>query len=142
MWMWLLGIFSGIMAVNTAMYDQNSQSSNITEHDLNQRAVQTVQYMNVINDWRYLHPDKTTGAINNNDLGWYGIQDIKNILDGNRAFVYQKNTQGLIASLITASNASFLVGTVKNHRIYDSAGADMGVSVPEIIPNNYVVYLN
>lgn len=142
MWMWFLGIFSGFMTINSAMYDQNVQSLKTTEHDLQQRAVQTVQYMNVINDWRYIHPDKVSGTISNDDLGWRGVNDIKNILVNGRAYVYQPNKQGLISSLFTASNSSFLIGTVKNRRIYDTSGNDMGVSVPDVIPNDYIVYLN
>lgn len=142
MWLWLLGIFSGLMAINSAMYDQNIQSLKTTEYDLQQRSVQTVQYMNVINDWRYIHPEKVTGAISNDDLGWRGVNDLKNILVNGRTYVYQPNKQSLISSLFAASNSSFLIGTVKNRRIYDTSGNDMGVSVPDIIPNNYIVYLN
>lgn len=142
MWMWLLGIFSGFMTINGAMYDQNIQVLKTTEYDLQQRAVQTVQYMNVINDWRYIHPDKVTGIISNDDLGWRGVKDIKNILENGRAYVYQQNKQGLISSLFKVSDSSFLIGTVKNSRIYDTSGNDMGVSVPDVIPDDYIVYLN
>ncbi|MDH1321569.1 type IV pilus biogenesis protein PilM [Enterobacter bugandensis] len=47
-----------------------------------------------------------------------------------------------MGTLATVTRNSALLGHVKNRRLIDNQGNDMQVTVPDAIPDTYLVYLN
>lgn len=56
---WLLSVFLGLLVwVNISPHDQTG--AQMQDSTLSQRAIQTVRYINDINDWRYNNPLQKT----------------------------------------------------------------------------------
>lgn len=138
---WILSIFLGfIVWVNVPPGDQAGLQ--LQETTLNQRAAQTVSYINEINDWRYQNPSQQDGTIPDSSLGWSSVPDLHNVLQAGRVYVWQPDTPGLMSALLAQTRQSALVGRVAARRLTDSAGNDMQVAVPASIADGSLVYLN
>ncbi|TLI63101.1 pilus assembly protein PilM [Escherichia sp. E1130] len=138
---WLLSVFTGFLVwVNVPLSDPAGQQ--LQDSELSQRAIQTVSYLNEINDWRYLNPAQKEGIIPDSTLGWSSVPNLNNILQANRVYVWQPDTPGLMSALLAQSRHSALVGRVVSRRLIDSAGNDMQVTVPANIADGSLVYLN
>lgn len=138
---WLLSVFTGFLVwVNVPLSDPAGQQ--LQDSELSQRAIQTVSYLNEINDWRYLNPAQKEGVIPDSTLGWSSVPNLNNILQANRVYVWQPDTPGLMSALLAQSRHSALVGRVVSRRLIDSAGNDMQVTVPANIADGSLVYLN
>ncbi|MEG0280990.1 MAG: type IV pilus biogenesis protein PilM [Morganella sp. (in: enterobacteria)] len=138
---WLLSVFTGFLVwVNVPLSDPAGQQ--LQDSELSQRAIQTVSYLNEINDWRYLNPAQKEGTIPDSTLGWSSVPNLNNILQANRVYVWQPDTPGLMSALLAQSRHSALVGRVVSRRLIDSAGNDMQVTVPANITDGSLVYLN
>lgn len=138
---WLLSIFTGFLVwVNAPLHDP--AGLRLQDCELNQRALQTVSYINEINDWRYRNPAQKDGIIPDSAFGWVSVPDLHNVLQADRAYVWQPDTPGLMSALLAQSRHSALVGRVISRRLTDSAGNDMQVSVPAGIADGSLVYLN
>lgn len=139
---WLLSMFLALFLFTSDMThrDANQASENAVSENL-QRARQTVQYINTINDYLYDHP-QTSGVLSDSVLGFTSVPSLTHIIQSNRAFVYQPDRLGLMGALATVTRNSALLGHVKNRRLIDNQGNDMQVTVPDVIPDTYLVYLN
>lgn len=138
---WILSAFLGFMLwINVPPHDQAGLQ--LQESTLNQRATQTVSYINEINDWRYLNPSQRDGTIPDSALGWSSIPDLHNVLQAGRVYVWQPDTPGLMSALLAQTRQTALVGRVVARRLTDSAGNDMQVAVPADIADGSLVYLN
>ncbi|PKH19358.1 pilus assembly protein PilM [Enterobacterales bacterium CwR94] len=138
---WILSAFLGfIIWVNVPPNDQAGLK--LQESILNQRAVQTVSYINEINDWRYKNPSQQDGTIPDSSLGWSSVPYLHNVLQAGRVYVWQPDTPGLMSALLAQTRQSALIGRVAARRLTDSAGNDMQVSVPASIADGSLVYLN
>lgn len=138
---WILSAFLGfIIWVTVPLSDPANQQ--LQNSELNQQAVQTIRYLNEINDWRYLNPTQTDGIIPDSALGWIPIPDLHNVLQTGRVYVWQPDRPGLMSALLAQSRHSALVGRVISRRLADSAGNDMQVTVPDSIADGSLVYLN
>ncbi|MBC8950061.1 type IV pilus biogenesis protein PilM [Xenorhabdus sp. TS4] len=141
MFYWLLSFFIGFLVIGDISSNLPAEFQR-QESNLNQRAIQTVRYINEINDWRYKNPAQTEGTIPDSSLGWVSVPELHNVLQANRIFVYQENQPGLMSALQTQTNNSALVGKVINRRLIDSLGNDMQITVPAVITDGSLVYLN
>ena len=140
---WLLSAFFGVLVLIAAPVRHEAQVQGQTqESDLNQRAIQTLRYMNALNDWRYDHPGQPDGVIPDSALGWASVPQLQNRVINRRTWVYQPDQPGLMAALLTQTRRSALLGKVSQQRLTDSQGNDMQVSVPPAIPDGSLVYLN
>ncbi|WP_426786163.1 type IV pilus biogenesis protein PilM (plasmid) [Rahnella variigena] len=139
---WLLSMFLALFLFTSDMThrDANQASENAVSENL-QRARQTVQYINTINDYLYDHP-QTSGVPSDSVLGFTSVPSLTHIIQSNRVFVYQPDRLGLMGALATVTRNSALLGHVKNRRLIDNQGNDMQVTVPDVIPDTYLVYLN
>ncbi|HHO9701254.1 type IV pilus biogenesis protein PilM [Citrobacter braakii] len=138
---WLLSVFTGFLVwVSVPLSDPAGQQ--LQDSELSQRAIQTVSYLNEINDWRYLNPAQQDGVIADTTLGWSSVPNLNNVLQANRVYVWQPDTPGLMSALLAQSRHSALVGRVVSRRLIDSAGNDMQVTVPADIADGSLVYLN
>ena len=138
---WILAAFVGfIVWAYFPMHDQSDMQ--LQESTVSQRAIQTVRYINTINDWRYLNPTQKDGVIADSILGWTPVQGLQHILLANRVYVYQADQPGLMAALLNQTRHSALVGKVISRRLIDSLGNDMQISVPGNIADGSLVYLN
>lgn len=138
---WLLSVFTGFLVwVNVPLSDPAGQQ--LQDSELSQRAIQTVSYLNEINDWRYLNPAQKEGVIPDSTLGWSSVPNLNNILQANRVYVWQPDTPGLMSALLAQSRHSALVGRVVSRRLIDIAGNDMQITVPANIADGSLVYLN
>ncbi len=144
----VLSIFLVIFTV-TGFYE-NHDIGNQTENEItvvtNQRAIETVQYINAINDYIYLHPEilNTDGdfKLTSTQVGMEPDYSIYHIVSGKRVYVWQNSQRGLMAALKVQTISSALLGTLANRRLIDNSGGDMEVQVPTEIPNGSIVYLN
>jgi PilM len=138
---WILSAFLGfIMWVNVPPDDQAGLQ--LQENLLNQRAVQTVSYINEINDWRYKNPSQQDGTIPDSSLGWSSVPGLHNVLQAGRVYVWQPDTPGLMSALMAQTRQSALIARVAGRRLTDSTGNDMQVTVPASIADGSLVYLN
>lgn len=127
---------SGVMQRDIATAAITAESS--TQQ---QQAAEIILYLNAINDWLYDHP-QSDGIVSNTVLDTQPPRGTTNILSQGRLYVYQPEKKGLAAALMDQSNQSALIGRVTNRRLTDMQGKDMQVTVPDVIPNGYLVYLN
>lgn len=139
---WLLSMFLALFLFTSDMThrDANQASENAVSENL-QRSRQTVQYINTINDYLYDHP-QTSGVLSDSVLGFTSVPSLTHIIQSNKVFVYQPDRLGLMGALATVTRNSALLGHVKNRRLIDNQGNDMQVTVPDVIPDTYLVYLN
>ncbi|MFN3071446.1 type IV pilus biogenesis protein PilM [Serratia sp. J2] len=138
---WLLSVFLGLLVwVNIPPHDQTG--AQLQDSTLSQRAIQTVRYINDINDWRYNNPSQKDGVIPDSAFGWSSLPELHNVLQADRVYVYQPDQPGLMAALLAQSRHSALVGKVVGRRLIDSFGNDMQVNVPNSIADGSLVYLN
>nr|WP_235661308.1 type IV pilus biogenesis protein PilM [Candidatus Hamiltonella defensa] len=111
-----------------------------------QQAIETVHYINAINDYLYRHPDALKKpnevVLTAAQIGISPHSSIQHVIASERVFVWQPFSPGLMAALKTQTRDSALLGSVKNHRLFDHSGRDMQVVVPERIPDGAMVYLN
>lgn len=139
-----------LVTLSLAGFYQHQQADNLNSTEMTtattQQAIETVHYINAINDYLYRHPD----VIHNpNDVVLTAAQvgitphsPIQNVIASQRVFVWQPFSLGLMAALKTQTHDSALLGSVKNHRLFDNSGRDMQVVLPARIPNGTIVYLN
>lgn len=138
---WLLSVFLGLLVwVNISPHDQ--PGAQMQDSTLSQRAIQTVRYINDINDWRYNNPSQKDGVIPDSAFGWSSLPELHNVLQADRVYVYQPDQPGLMSALLAQSRHSALVGKVVARRLLDSFGNDMQVNVPASIADGSLVYLN
>ncbi|MCU7063473.1 type IV pilus biogenesis protein PilM [Serratia ureilytica] len=141
MFYWILSVFLGFLVlVNISPHDQ--AGTQLQDSTLSQRAIQTIRYINDINDWRYINPAQKDGVIPDSALGWSSVGGLRNVLQADRVYVYQPDQPGLMAALLAQSRHSALVGKVVGRRLIDSVGNDMQVNVPASITDGSLVYLN
>lgn len=111
-----------------------------------QRAIDTVQYMNAINDYLYAHPDvrHSSGEVvlTPAQVGVTSSPALQAVLFNRRVFLWQLPTPGLMAALNTQTVSSALLGHITGRRLVDNSLRDMQVSVPARIPDGAIVYLN
>lgn len=111
-----------------------------------QQAIETVHYMNAIHHHLYLYPDVIKNSnemvLTAAQIGISPHSPIQHVIASERVFVWQPFSPGLMAALKTQTRDSALLGSVKNHRLFDHSGRDMQVVVPERIPDGAMVYLN
>jgi hypothetical protein len=141
MFYWLLSAFLGFI-IWVSVPHQDPVAMRIQDSELSQRAIQTVSYLNEINDWRYHNPSVKDGVIPDSTFGWSSVPNLHNVLQANRVYVWQPDTPGLMSALLAQSRHSALVGRVISRRLIDSAGNDMQVTVPANIADGSLVYLN
>lgn len=138
---WLLSVFIGFLVwSNISPRDQTGTP--LQDSSLSQRAIQTVRYINDINDWRYNNPSQKDGVIPDSAFGWSSLPALHNVLQADRVYVYQPDHPGLMSALLAQSRHSPLVGKVVARRLLDSFGNDMQVIVPDSITDGSLVYLN
>lgn len=138
---WLLSVFLGFL-VWTTLPSYDPTGALLQDSTLSQRAIQTVRYINDINDWRYNNPSQKDGVIPGSAFGWSSLPELHNVLQADRVYVYQPDQPGLMAALLAQSRHSALVGKVVGRRLIDSFGNDMQVNVPASIADGSLVYLN
>ncbi|WP_289347214.1 type IV pilus biogenesis protein PilM [Pantoea stewartii] len=144
----VLSIFLVIFTA-TGFYE-NHDIENQTENEIsvvtNQRAIETVQYLNAINDYIYLHPEILNAdgdfKLTSIQIGMEPDYSIYHIVSNKRVYVWQNSQRGLMTALKAQTMSSALLGTVVNRRLINNGGSDMDVQVPAEIPNGSIVYLN
>ena len=139
---WLLAIFMTVlMSVTSITVSTHISSNEIAQTEVNQQAIQTIAYINSVNDYLYQHP-QSEGVISDDLLFVKAPNGAKNVLQNGRVYVYQPYKIGLLWALTQESLTSALIGHVDAGQLFDVAGTNMGVPVPGIIPDGYIVYLN
>ncbi|MGL9751234.1 MAG: type IV pilus biogenesis protein PilM [Symbiopectobacterium sp.] len=87
-----------------------------------QQAIETVHYINAINNYLYRHPD----VINNPNeivltaakIGITPHSPIQHVIASQRVFVWQPFSPGEMEALKTQTRDSALLGSIKNHRFF------------------------
>lgn len=143
MGVWLYAIFFVIIVINGHYDRRNNFTQNIIsqKNTSNEKAMRVVIYMDGINDHLYNHP-RQSGVLTEFEIGVKVEPDIRHIIQDGRAFVYLPSEPGLMDALKRQTVNSALLGTVENRLLIDNKDVNMLISVPGIIPNGYIVYLN
>lgn len=138
---WMMAFMTGLLLLtvvpprNTNVAMQSAQSA-----EMQAQAVATVRYINLINDKLYDHPQED-GSVTVTAPD-FPMGPVHNIREQGRTWVYQTDHPGLMNALITASLSSYLLGRVHNRQLLDGTGKTTGLTVPNAIPNEAIVYLN
>lgn len=141
---WLLVIFAGFL-LDGLSTDQRAvhEAGQLQDQTQSLRATQMVRYMNRINDWRYLNPTADNVSVSNAQLtGWKSVSGLSNVIAGGRTYVWRAGEPGLMAALLTQTRQSALAGHVVSRRLLDNSGTDMQLTVPAVIPDGSVVWVN
>ncbi|HFP3311148.1 TPA: type IV pilus biogenesis protein PilM [Escherichia coli] len=109
-----------------------------------QQAATFIRYMNAINDYLHQHPERRTagGRLTSAQLGLPGTDTVSHIISQQRVFVWATETPGLMAALREQSNDSALLGRVENGRLLDTAGRALSVTLPSVIPDHVILWMN
>ena len=109
-----------------------------------QQAATFIRYMNAINDYLHQHPERRTagGRLTSAQLGIPGTDTVSHIISQQRVFVWATETPGLMAALREQSNDSALLGRVENGRLLDTAGRALSVTLPSVIPDHVILWMN
>lgn len=141
---WLLVLFAGLFLAGPSQEQRAvQQAGTLQDQTQDLMATQMVRYMNRINDWRYLNPGAGDLSVSDGQLtGWTHVAGLNNVIAGGRAYVWRTGQPGLMAALLTQTRQSALVGRVTARRLVDNAGSDMQLTVPAVIPDGSVVWVN
>lgn len=109
-----------------------------------QQAATFIRYMNAINDYLHQNPERRTagGRLTSTQLGLPGTDTVSHIISQQRVFVWATETPGLMAALREQSHDSALLGRVKNGRLLDTAGRALSVTLPSVIPDHVILWMN
>ncbi|ELD2083749.1 type IV pilus biogenesis protein PilM [Enterobacter hormaechei] len=141
---WLLVIFAGFLLSGPSP-DLRAvhEAGQLQDQTQNLHATQMVRYMNRINDWRYMNPSADNVSVSDAQLtGWKSVTGLSNVIASGRTYVWRSGEPGLMAALLTQTRQSALAGRVVSRRLLDSTGADMQFTVPAVIPDGSVVWVN
>ncbi|EEC8223341.1 type IV pilus biogenesis protein PilM [Escherichia coli] len=108
------------------------------------QAATFIRYMNAINDYLHQHPERRTagGRLTSAQLGLPGTDAVSHIISQQRVFVWATETPGLMAALREQSHDSALLGRVENGRLLDTAGRALSVTLPSVIPDHVILWMN
>lgn len=111
---------------------------------IKQEAVEFIYYANIINDYLYKYPDKRNsgGALTAEQIGITPIYDIHHVIYGKRVYIWASDSEGLMSALQQQTKNSAMLGRVKNNKLVDNQGVDMGVNIPSSIPEDSIVFVN
>ncbi|HFV4392249.1 TPA: type IV pilus biogenesis protein PilM [Escherichia coli] len=109
-----------------------------------QQAATFIRYMNAINDYLHQNPERRTagGRLTSAQLGLPRTDTVSHIISQQRVFVWATETPGLMAALREQSHDSALLGRVKNGRLLDTAGRALSVTLPSVIPDHVILWMN
>ncbi|EIY9046710.1 TPA: type IV pilus biogenesis protein PilM [Escherichia coli] len=109
-----------------------------------QQAATFIRYMNAINDYLHQNPERRTagGRLTSTQLGLPGTDTVSHIISQQRVFVWATETPGLMAALREQSHDSALLGRVENGRLLDTAGRALSVTLPSVIPDHVILWMN
>ncbi|MGF7228182.1 type IV pilus biogenesis protein PilM [Pantoea agglomerans] len=141
---WLLVIFAGLLLGGLSPEQRAVRDAGqLQDQTQNQRATQMVRYMNRINDWRYQNPAADNISVSDAQLsGWKSVPGLNNVIASGRTYVWRAGEPGLMAALLMQTRHSALAGRVVSHRLLDNSGTDMQLTVPTVIPDGSVVWVN
>ncbi|EHU3858443.1 type IV pilus biogenesis protein PilM, partial [Escherichia coli] len=71
-----------------------------------------------------------------------GTDTVSHIISQQRVFVWATETPGLMAALREQCNDSALLGRVENGRLLDTAGRALSVTLPSVIPDHVILWMN
>ncbi|HCO9501950.1 TPA: type IV pilus biogenesis protein PilM, partial [Escherichia coli] len=109
-----------------------------------QQAATFIRYMNAINDYLHQNPERRTagGRLTSAQLGLPGTDTVSHIISQQRVFVWATETPGLMAALREQSHDSALLGRVENGRLLDTAGRALSITLPSVIPDHVILWMN
>ena len=109
-----------------------------------QQAATFIRYMNAINDYLHQNPERRTagGRLTSAQLGLPGTDTVSHIISQQHVFVWATETPGLMAALREQSHDSALLGRVENGRLLDTAGRALSVTLPSVIPDHVILWMN
>lgn len=139
---WLLSMFLVLFLMIADMNHRGAYQARQAADSANQqRARQTVHYINTINDYLYAHP-QNRGVISEAKLGFASVPSLAHVIEKGRVFVYQPNQPGLMRALRAQTRDSALLGRVHQRRLVDNRGDELNITLPNVIPDTALVYLN
>lgn len=139
----LLAFFSVYLLFSAGVMQRDNATASVKHQadSQKQQALGTLRYMNALVDYLYSHP-VDNGTLSHSLLESEPPPGVQHRIHNGRIYVYQPIQQGLISAMADKSRRSALLGTVKSRRLLDLRGTDMQVTVPEVIPDGYLVYLH
>ena len=108
-----------------------------------QQAATFIRYMNAINDYLHQNPERRTagGRLTSAQLGLPGTDTVSHIISQQRVLSGPQKP-GLMAALREQSHDSALLGRVENGRLLDTAGRALSVTLPSVIPDHVILWMN
>lgn len=142
---WLLPLFFALLAWD-GISTTGKKEAQLQDNALRQRAIETIDIMNHIVEWRNNHRDASGQPAD--AKGFPEKLIYRNITGakvnwasrGNQTFVWQQNEPGLMSALIEQSRFYGVAGKVEGGKLKDSAGKLIAVNFT--FPADSLVFLH
>lgn len=142
---WLMPLIMALFIIGNWFHAGNTERAikNTDEQQRQQQVYEILRLTNAINDWKYHHPgDIREGKmLTVNETGFAPVYGTKHIFSGQRTFVWLPFQPGLISALNEVSRNSALIAQVRDRKLLDNQGNNIGVP-PSVIPENAIVLIN
>ncbi|ENZ0045389.1 type IV pilus biogenesis protein PilM [Escherichia coli] len=143
---WVTGFIMVIMAIGNFWF--HSHLSRTVHHqqtaEITQQAADFIRYMNAINDYLYQHPERRAagGQLTSAQLGLPATKNVSHLISQQRVFVWAKEKPGLMGALLEQSGDSALLARVENGRLLDTRGWRISITLPAVIPDQVIIWMN
>ena len=143
---WVTGFIMVIMAIGNFWF--HSHLSRTVHHqqtaEITQQAADFIRYMNAINDYLYQHPERRAagGQLTSAQLGLPATKNVSHLISQQRVFVWAKEKPGLMGALLEQSGDSALLARVENGRLLDTRGRRISITLPAVIPDQVIIWMN
>ena len=142
---WVTGFIMVIMAIGNFWF--HSHLSRTVHHqqtaEITQQAADFIRYMNAINDYLYQHPERRAagGQLTSAQLGLPATKTSATS-SVSSAFCLGKRKPGLMGALPEQSGDSALLARVENGRLTDTRGRRISITLPAVIPDQVIIWMN
>ncbi|EAY4251309.1 TPA: type IV pilus biogenesis protein PilM [Escherichia coli] len=143
---WVTGFIMVIMAIGNFWF--HSHLNRTVHHqqtaEITQQAADFIRYMNAINDYLYQHPERRAagGQLTSAQLGLPATKNVSHLIRQQRVFVWAKEKPGLMGALLEQSGDSALLARVENGRLLDTRGRRISITLPAVIPDQVIIWMN
>ncbi|RIE97689.1 type IV pilus biogenesis protein PilM, partial [Shigella boydii] len=82
------------------------------------------------------------GQLTSAQLGLPATKNVSHLISQQRVFVWAKEKPGLMGALLEQSGDSALLARVENGRLLDTRGRRISITLPAVIPDQVIIWMN
>lgn len=142
---WVTGFIMVIMAIGNFWF--HSHLSRTVHHqqtaEITQQAADFIRYMNAINDYLYQHLNDVLPVVSSRQHSSVCPPRKRQPPHQSAArFCLGKEKPGLMGALLEQSGDSALLARVENGRLLDTRGRRISITLPAVIPDQVIIWMN